>query len=217
MQARAEKETLPWEALEPAVRVLARHGQSQRAVRIMEGAQAHAHVSSATLSALFSALLRESQPDTALRLLKVGDSDAMVCPHHEHDMSRHIPVRRTWTSTGSTGQRGRGRRPATGRRERAREGAAWMWACSCWTACSVQGLRWTMTRCGVCWGVPACEHSSLCAPPLLFCCSTMRWRWRACGRGGASGQRSYSRNGTTVERGFQPPRLHARSTRYSPP
>ena len=71
VQVRALKQELPWKALEGAVRVCANNRQGQKAAGILEGAQAYAEVSPATLLAVFSALLQESQADAALRLLQV--------------------------------------------------------------------------------------------------------------------------------------------------
>ena len=71
LQVRALKLDLPGEAFEPAVRLCAQSGQWQKAVSILEQAHAQGSVSSPTTVAVFTTLLRQSQPAAALRLLKV--------------------------------------------------------------------------------------------------------------------------------------------------
>lgn len=78
LQVRALKLDLPGEAFEPAVRLCAQSGQWQKAVGILEQAHAQGSVSSPTTVAVFTTLLRESQPAAALRLLKVSSCCAAV-------------------------------------------------------------------------------------------------------------------------------------------
>ncbi|CAL8469808.1 g9350 [Coccomyxa elongata] len=70
LQVRALNLDLPGEALEAAVRLCAKSGQWQKAISILEQAHAQGSVSSPTTVAVFTTLLRESQPAAALRLLK---------------------------------------------------------------------------------------------------------------------------------------------------
>jgi hypothetical protein len=111
---RALKEELPWEALESAARVCASSRQGQRAAAILEGAQAYARVSPATLLAIFGALLQESQADAALRLLQVcGLAVQCLGTVVESYLSCEHCACRQWTHTGRAGRRRPGRQPAT--------------------------------------------------------------------------------------------------------
>jgi hypothetical protein len=69
-QVRALNVELPGEAFEPAVRLCSQSGQWQKAVSILEQAQAQGNVSGPTAVAVFTTLLREGQPKAALQLLK---------------------------------------------------------------------------------------------------------------------------------------------------
>lgn len=86
LQVRALNLDLPGEALEAAVRLCARSGQWQKAVSILEQAHAQGSVSSPTTVAVFTTLLRESQPAAALRLLKVPSCCAIVKSEQGHSM-----------------------------------------------------------------------------------------------------------------------------------
>lgn len=109
---RALKQELPWEALEGAVRLCANNRQGQKAAGILEGAQAYAEVSPATLLAVFNALLQESQADAALRLLQVC---SLLLQSLQSGLLCNIErtACRQWTRTGMAGQGRHGRQLAT--------------------------------------------------------------------------------------------------------
>ena len=67
---RALKLELPGEAFEPVVRLCSQSGQWQKAVSILEQAQAQGSISGPTAIAVFTTLLREGQPKASLQLLK---------------------------------------------------------------------------------------------------------------------------------------------------
>lgn len=69
-QVRALNVELPGQAFEPAVRLCSQSGQWQKAVSILEQAQAQGNISGPTAVAVFTTLLREGQPKAALQLLK---------------------------------------------------------------------------------------------------------------------------------------------------